>query len=48
MDGLRMIREEEGTIEEEIGVLRSGKIFWYSKKRNLDDIEGNHSEVEER
>jgi hypothetical protein len=34
--------------EEEIGVLHSGKIFWYSRKRIVADREEKHSEVEER
>jgi hypothetical protein len=48
MDGIRMSREEECAIEEEIGVLRSGKEFWYYRKRTVDDREEKHSEVEER
>jgi hypothetical protein len=48
MDGLRMSREEECVTEEEIGVLRSGKIFWYSRKRTVAEREEKHSEVEER
>jgi hypothetical protein len=48
MDGLRMLREEECATEEEIGVLHSGKIFWYSRKRIVADREEKHSEVEER
>jgi hypothetical protein len=45
---MRMSREEECVIEEEIGVLHSGKIFWYSRKRIVVDREEKHSEVEER
>jgi hypothetical protein len=34
--------------KEEIGVLRSGKIFQYSRKRIVVDREGKHNKVEER
>jgi hypothetical protein len=47
MDGLRMSRKEEGATKEEIGVLRSGKIFRYSRKRNVVDREGKHNEFED-
>ena len=43
-----MSRKEEGVTKEEIGVLRSGKIFRHSKKRNVVDREGKHNEIEER
>ena len=42
-----MSGKEEGVTKEEIGVLRSGKIFQYSRKRTVDDREGQHNEVEE-
>jgi hypothetical protein len=48
MDGMRMSRKEEGVMKEEIGVLCSGKIFWYSRKRIVVDREGKHNEFEER
>ena len=41
MDGMRMMRKEEVPMEEEIRVLRGGKIFWYSKKRNVVDEKAN-------
>ena len=47
-DGLRMSREEECATKEDIGVLRSGKIFRYSRKRIMANKEEKHSEVEER
>jgi hypothetical protein len=47
-NGLRMSREEECVMEEEIGVLHSGKIFWYNRKRTVADREEKHSEIEER
>jgi hypothetical protein len=48
MDGLRMPIEEECAIEEEIRVLRSGKLFRYSRKRIVVDKEEQYNEVEER
>jgi hypothetical protein len=44
---LRMLREEECVIEEDIGVLRNGKIFRYSRMRTMVERE-KHSEVEKR
>jgi hypothetical protein len=38
---------EEGAMEEEIGVLCSRKIFWYSRKRIVADREGTHNEFED-
>jgi hypothetical protein len=48
MDGMRMSRKEEGAMKEEIGVLHSGKIFRYSRKRNMVDREGKHNDFEDR
>jgi hypothetical protein len=48
MDGLRMSREEECAMGEEIGVLCSGKRFWCCRKRIVVDREEKHSKVEER
>jgi hypothetical protein len=39
MDGIRMPRKVECAIEDEIGVLHSGKIFWYNRKRIVADRE---------
>jgi hypothetical protein len=38
---MRMSREEECVMNEEIGVLRSGKRFRLNKKRIVDEREGN-------
>jgi len=35
-----MSGKEEGVTKEEIGVVRSGKIFQYSRKRTVADREG--------
>jgi hypothetical protein len=48
MDGMRMLREEECVMNEEIGVLCSGKRFRPNKKRIVAEREGKHSEIEER
>jgi hypothetical protein len=48
MDGMRMLREEEGATEEEIGFLCSGFFFCYSKKRTVANREGQQSDFEER
>jgi hypothetical protein len=48
MDGMRMLREEECATDDEIGVLHSGKIFRYSRKRIVVDREEKHNEIEER
>jgi len=45
---MRMMREEEGVINEEIGVLHSGKRFRPNKNRILAEREGHHNEIEER
>jgi hypothetical protein len=43
-----MSREEGCAMDEEIGVLCSGKIFRHSRKRIVAEREGKHSEIEER
>jgi len=40
--------EEECAVNEEIGVLCSGKIFRPNKKKTVDEREGQHSDIEER
>jgi hypothetical protein len=44
IDGMRMLREEECTMNEEIGVLHIGKRFRQNKKIIVDDREGKHNE----
>ena len=34
-------------MEDNIGVLCNGKIFWYSRKRTMADREGKKNEFEE-
>jgi hypothetical protein len=48
MNGLIISREEECAVEEEVGVLHSGKRFWYSRKMIVAEREEQHGEVEER
>jgi hypothetical protein len=43
-----MSREEQCAMKEEIGLLCSGKMFQYSRKRILADKEEKHNELEER
>jgi hypothetical protein len=43
-----MLREEECVMNEEIGVLHSGKRFRLNKKRIVAEREGKHGEIEER
>jgi hypothetical protein len=45
---LRIPKEEECTTYDDIGVLHSGKIFRYSRKRIVVDREEKHSEFEKR
>jgi hypothetical protein len=40
MDGLRMMREEECVMSEEIGVLHNVRRFKMNKKRIVDEREG--------
>jgi hypothetical protein len=48
MDGLRMLREEDSDSDREIGVLRCGKRFRYSKKEIVAEREEQHRVFEKR